>query len=130
MFRTTTLRRSTSPMYAHHRVRSPANNRKQRHDHERCRPRAQIPWYVVKNMKIVEVAKAKKEIGTRVYTYVPVSVLLTVFLILLAPASQYVLSSIRSSCPQIGLPSQGTVTELWGNASTCGFPLLLLVRRF
>ena len=71
MFRTTTLRRSSSsPVYARHRVRSPTNNRKQRHDHERCWPRAQIPWYVVKNLKIVEVAtwvaKARKEIGTRV----------------------------------------------------------------
>ena len=46
MFRTATLRRSTSLAYACHRVRSPTGDRKQRR-HERCRSRAQIPWYVV-----------------------------------------------------------------------------------
>ena len=104
-----------SGVRARHRVHSPTNDRRRRR-HERCRSRAQILWYVVKI-----VAKARKELSV-VLEYVPTSLLVTVLLKLLAPASLSVLSSIRSSCIQI----TGGCDRINDDGGVASFKILLL----
>ena len=65
----------------------------------------------------MEAAKARKEL---ILEYEPVSVLMTVPLILLAPASLSVL--IRSSCPQIA----GDCDRINGDGGVTSFKVLLL----